>query len=74
MYAYSKLELPVLELSPVVVEAKVAFRHISVPNQKAVMNPITTVVAMTTMTMMMQAWGLMQGMAVILAVALKYEI
>jgi hypothetical protein len=55
------------------VEVKVAFRHGSVPNQKAVMNLITTVVAMTT-TMMRQAWDLMQGMAVTMAVTLKYEI
>ena len=74
MYGYSKLELPVLELSPVAVEVKVPSRHKSVPNQKAVMNPITTVVAMKTKTTMMQAWDLMQGMAVIMAVALKYEI
>jgi hypothetical protein len=57
-----------LELSPVVVEVKVAFRRRSVPSQKVPMNPVTTVVA-TTMKL---AWDLMQGMTVIMAVALKY--
>jgi hypothetical protein len=52
----------------VVVEVKVAFRRRSVPSQKVPMNPVTTVVA-TTMKL---AWDLMQGMTVIMAVALKY--
>lgn len=58
-----------MELSQVVVEVKVAFRLRSVPNQKVETNLVITVVA-TTMTK--QAWDLMQGMTVIMAVALKY--
>ena len=73
MYGYSKLELPVLELSPVVVEVKVASRHKSVPNQILVTSMRTTVTAIMMMTKMM-TWvsDSMLGMEVIMAVVLKY--
>jgi hypothetical protein len=69
-----------LESSP--VEVKVASIHKNVPNQRLVINMRTTAVAvmtmMTTTTMMMTMKMMtsvsdpMQGMAVIMEVALKY--
>jgi hypothetical protein len=68
-----------LESSP--VEVKVASIHKNVPNQRLVINMRTTAVAVMTMmtTMMMMTMKMMtsvsdpmQGMAVIMEVALKY--
>lgn len=51
------------------VAAEVPFRRRSVPNQRAATIPIITAIIATTMP----AWGSMQGMAAIMAVALRYE-
>ena len=51
------------------VEVEVISRHRSAPNQRAA--TIITVEAMVAMVI--QAWGLMQGMAATMAVALKYD-
>ena len=52
------------------VEVEVISRRRSAPNQRVVTNPIITLAAM--IAMVIRAWGLMQGMAAIMAVALKY--
>ena len=53
------------------VEVEVISRRRSAPNQRVVTNPIITLAAM--IAMVIRAWGLMQEMAAIMAVALKYD-
>jgi hypothetical protein len=75
------ITLKYASLESSLVEVKVASIHKNVPNQRLVINMRTTAVAVMTMmtTMMMMTMKMMtsvsdpmQGMAVIMEVALKY--